>query len=299
MRVNIWLLRIVWAAVPIAAGGAVEAATGAWDAPTVRTLSVLLWAAWALGLLGLARPGLWTITGVRVLASLALAAAVAAAVQVGPTRPAVATALGVTAGAAVLAAAPAFARACLQATAYGSEERFPLRTPPALFLGILPAAAAVVGAGALAGPLLVAAGRGPVGVAVWAAGWAAAGWALGRLQRLAGRFVVLVPAGLVVVDPLSLTDPVLCTRDRLRRLRPFDPRRAPPEGAEDLRLGAGSGTLLVELDPPVEIPRRQRGRTELRRAAGLLVACATPVALCTRAAARRLPVGTPGHSVPP
>ncbi len=296
MRVNIWLLRIVWAAAPLAGGGTVEAVTAAWSAPTARTLSVLLWGAWTLGLLALARPGLWTITGVRVLASLALAAAVVAAVQVGPTRPAAAVAVGVFAGAVVLAATPAFARACLQATAYGSEERFPLRTPPALFLGILPVAAAVVGAGAFAGPLLVAAGRPLVGAAAWTAGWTAAGWVLGRLHRLAGRFVVLVPAGLVVVDPATLTDPVLCTRDRLRRVCPFDPRRTPPDGVEDLRLGAGSGTLLVELDPPTEIPRRDRGRTELRRAAGLLVACATPVALCTRAAARHLPVTTAGDA---
>lgn len=290
MRVNIWLLRIVWVTLPVAAGDAASSVVAGFARAPAITVQVVLWAGWGLGLVALAVPGPVTITAVRLLAWLGAGTTLVAGLGTDTPRRELLLALGTIGLAAVLSATPTFARACLQQVAYGTEERFPLRTPPALFLGILPAAVTLVGAGALAGPLLVASGHLGAGVPTWAAGWVAAGWTIRSLHTLAGRFLVLVPAGLVIADPLTLTDPVLCTRDRVGALTPLDPRRPPPPASLDLRLGAGSGSLLVEVDPPLETPVRVRRRVELRPAGGLIVACATPRALLAAAAAHRLPV---------
>lgn len=290
MRVNIWLLRIVWVALPVASGGVASSALASWERAPALAVHGALWAGWSLGLVTLAVPGPATVTAIRLLTWLGVSAGAVAWTATDVPAGELLAGLGPVGLAAAVAATPTFARACLQRIAYGTEERFPLRTPPALFLGILPAAVALVGTGTLAGPVLVASGHIGPGVPVWAAGWAAAAWTVRNLHALAGRFLVLVPAGLVVADPLTLTDPVLCTRDRLRALTPLDPRRPPPPASLDLRLGAGSGSLLVELDPPLEVPLRVRRRAELRPAERLVVACATPRALLGAAAARRLPV---------
>jgi hypothetical protein len=81
-----------------------------------------------------------------------------------------------------------------------------------------------------------------------------------------------VPAGLVIVDPMTLPDPVLLLRERIESLRAM-PRREPvPESALDLRLGARGGSAAMTLDRPTELLQTRRG---LRGAAA-----AHPTVLC-------------------
>jgi hypothetical protein len=70
---------------------------------------------------------------------------------------------------------------------------------------------------------------------------------------------VLVPAGLVIVDPMTLPDPVLFVRERIESLRAM-PRREPvPASALDLRLGARGGSATMTLDRPTELLQTRRG----------------------------------------
>ena len=89
--------------------------------------------------------------------------------------------------AAVLALSAPVAQAAGNAIAYGDEVRFPLRTPLSLFLGPVPLAVALIGAGVSVGPLLVADGRYVAGIPVTIVGFAVAfACSRGRCTRSRG-----------------------------------------------------------------------------------------------------------------
>jgi hypothetical protein len=222
---------------------------------------VLLWGAWAVALVALLAPRPVGLTIVRivapsfvVLAAVALVTGAAGVIEAG-------VALAATLVAGVLAlAVPAVAIACANGAAYGDEQRYPLRTPPSLWIGLLPLAPLIASAGVAAGALLLADGRIIAGIAALLVGVPAAAFAGRSLHALSRRWAVLVPAGLVLVDPLTLPDPVLFVRERIHSLRAMPHDEEAPTGALDLRLGASSDSMALMLDRPTEFLQARRGR---------------------------------------
>ena len=196
--------------------------------------------------------------------------------------------------AAALASGHDIASAAANALAYGNEQRFPLRVPPALFLGPLPIARLLVAAGVVAPVLLLADGEIVLGLAALLVGAALVVVLSRSLASLSRRWAVLVPAGFVVVDPLTLADPVLFLREHVRHLAP-EPPAAVPDGVLDLRLGAGAGSVSARFDEAIELTRASRGRhggatvttDEIR------VAVVRREEMLRLAAERRLPVRVP------
>jgi len=257
----LWLVRVAWASLPITAGPAAARALEDWSTPPRVLAEVLLWGAWAVALVALLAPRPVGLTIVRIVApSFALLAAVvfvtgAAEVVEG------AVALAATLVAAVLAlAVPAVAIACANSAAYGDERRYPLRIPPSLWIGLLPLAPLSTAAGLAAGALLLADGRIVAGIAALLVGLPAAAFAARSLHGLSRRWAVLVPAGLVLVDPLALPDPVLFLRERIHSLRAMPRDEGPPAGALDLRLGARADSMALILDRLTEFLQARRGR---------------------------------------
>jgi len=286
---NTWLLRAAWVSLPVTAGAALADALQPWSDETRVVATVLLWIAWALVLAALLVPRPVSATIARVGAPIAAGVAVLAAVWGDTSALAGTVAVVVTVVACALAVRGEFQRACAQGAAYGDEERFPLKVPPAIAFLILPVAIAIIGVGIATGPLLLADGR-------WIGGLATAiGLPLaavtGRLvHRVSLRWIVLVPAGLVVADPLTLTDPVLFPRDRIIGIGPADPGRRPPPDALDLRLGAAYGSCALLLTEEADIQRRVRNRGVAVRAGLILVAPAGASRLLERAGKRRIAV---------
>ncbi len=287
---SIWLLRVAWITLPVTAGRAAGDALAPWSVAPRVTAEVLLWLLWVVVLVATLAPRPTSLTAARTGVPLALATTVLAlATGRVTTLPAVA-ALSAALACAVLVARPGFARACAQGAAYGDEERFPVKVPPVLFLGILPLAVLAVGAGLASAPLLLAADRIVAGSAALVVGLPIAAALLRSLHLLSRRWVVLVPAGLVIADPMTLTDPVLFVREHILGLGPSDPTRRAPEDAADLRLGAAIGSLALLLDEDLDLLRR-RGRGTHRARCHLILV--TPVAsreLLDHAAALRIPV---------
>ena len=124
--------------------------------------SLILWAIWGAVLLASFAPRPLGLTALRVAAPLSVALALAAAPAAGPLK-ALAAVTG-TAIAAWLALTPAVGYRFVNGAAYGEERRYPLRVPPALLLGPVPLAGALMAAGGLAGPLLLADRRYVAGV---------------------------------------------------------------------------------------------------------------------------------------
>lgn len=288
------MLRAAWVTLPVTAGPAAAASLATWsDGPRVAG-AVLLWAAWAVGLLTTFAPRPVTLTTLRVIAPAFAIAAIVAAIDGEASTIASIGAVVATLVCAVLASGHDIGSAAANALAYGDEQRYPLRVPPALFLGPLPGARLLVMGGVVAPVVLLADGQIVVGLATLLVG-AALVYVLGRsLDALSRRWAVLVPAGFVVVDPLSLADPVLFLREHVRQMVPTPPSAA-PEGVLDLRYGAGAGSVSVYFDEEVDLTRSTRGRQggQTVSTAAIAVAVSRRDEMLRKAAERRLPVQFP------
>jgi hypothetical protein len=228
------------------------------DGPRVAC-TILLWLAWGVGLLATIAPRPPMLTALRVIAPAFAIGAVAVAIAGDASTIATVAALVATFVCALLASGHDIASAAANSIAYGDEQRYPLRVPPALFLGPLPAARLLVMASVVAPVLLLADGVIVLGVATLLVGAGLVVVLSRSLDSLSRRWAVLVPAGFVVVDPLTLADPVLFLREHVRELAPEAPAAA-PEGTLDLRLGAGAGSVSAHFDSAIDLTRAARGR---------------------------------------
>ena len=286
----LWALRIVWVTLPLTAGPAVSTALRAWaDAPEL-VAEVLLWVSWATGLLAALAPRPLSLTAVRVIAPAYVVVAIVAVVDGSPSTIASVGALVATVVALALASTHDLGLASANALAYGDEQRVLLRTPPALFLGPLPIARLVLAAAASVPLLLLADEQWVIGVITLVLA-VPAGIVLARaLHGLSRRWGVLVPAGFVIADPLTLSDPVLFLRERIMSMHAADAAPVPPD-VLDLRLGAGAGSVALVFDEAAELGRRAgRGASETVAARELRFSVARRDAFLSAAGARRIRV---------
>ncbi len=219
----------------------------------------LLWIAWGLALLATFAPRPIGLTALRTIAPAFAVFAIVSTISGKPSTIESIVAVIATLCASVLAAGHDIAIASVNSTSYGDEQRMPLKVPPALFLAPIPAARAAVVAGVAAGPLLLADGRVAAGVVVLVIGVPVVVVLLRALHGLSRRFAVLVPAGFVVVDPMTLADPILLVRERIAAMQAA-PATAAPDGVLDLRLGATAGSISLRFDEPAEVTTAGRAR---------------------------------------
>jgi hypothetical protein len=209
----VWAARIAWVLVAVFGGAAVAAAVDDRSTAVRWTATIGCWTIWAGVALALAIPSVRSLTTTRVAGPLAAAATIAAAIGGAPAVDLLALALPTFVAVAALLT-PEFALTCVQASAYGDEHRFPLRAPAAA------GAAAVIawfawGSAVTTGPLLLAARSWVAGGLVSVLAVAGLVFLLPRWHRLAQRWLVLVPAGLVVRDPVVLADTLMLRRNQI------------------------------------------------------------------------------------
>ncbi len=273
-NLGLWLARLAWAVLPVTTGGALSDAIHGFPIGPMRCAIVVAWAAWAAALLALFTPHPNGVTYVRIVAPLAIACAVLATSSTSAVGAGLA--IATTLLASLLSLSPIVSHAGANALAYGDELRFPLRIPTPLLLGPLPLGVAIVGAGALAGPFLLADSRIAVGIVATVAGLPLAAVTTRSIHALSRRWLVLVPAGIAIVDAFTLLDPVLLRRAEIARLGRVHGTEIAP-GTVDLRMGTLGGNVTIELHAPQKLGVR-RGR-----AAGALVDCNAIVLAAVRA----------------
>lgn len=245
-RVLLWVLRAAWATLPLTAGAALGAGLDGRSSAVQLTASMGLWAVWAVVLVATLGPHPITLTVVRVGAPGAVLAVVAGRPvdQAGTLALALAGAL-VAAGVAFL---PETAMPFVNGPAYPNERRFPLRVPAPLLLGPIALAWLVVVVVPAVGVLAIAAGAWVLGGVLVGLG-VPAGWVLARsLHALSRRWVVFVPAGLVLHDPLALADPVLFQKKVVESLH------LAPAGTDSLDLTKGAFGMALELVLKEKVP---------------------------------------------
>ncbi len=200
----VWAARLVWLAVAVVGGAAFGEALATHSRPVQLTGTIGLWAGWGVVAVGMLVPSVRSLTVIRAVVPAGAVVAVAAGLRAdGVASAAMCVALAVVATALVFSGE--FGEHLAQASAYGDERRFLLR-PPLGFLVPAVVSWCVLCACALVGPLALAAEGWVPGVVLTAAA-GALGWFLGRrFHRLSRRWLVLVPAGVVVHDHLVLAD---------------------------------------------------------------------------------------------
>ena len=272
-RVWVWAVRGWWAALPFTAGPVLADGLQETSAAWRTTASVGLWVLWGIVLAGalLAHPATWVL--VR-LAGLSAVAALVWAGLGGADWDEVALMAAVTGALAAVALSAPVGQVFVNGISYGDEVRLLLRPPAVLLAGPLPAAAVVTVGGVVSGPLLLAAEQWAWGGIVTTAGGAVAVLGGRSLYSLTRRWVVFVPAGLVLHDHLAVRDPVLMRRRAVAALEPA------PKSSDAVDLTQGAAGLLLELSLsqpiPLTPPTRRKSRTDEIQAGSILVAPSRP-----------------------
>lgn len=289
-----WPLRAAWLALAVLAAPALAGALDDASGPVQLTAGVGLWAGWLVALVAMLVPSTVSLTVVRVAGPAAVAATVVAALR-GPAGADDVAALVAGVAAAVAALTATTTDAFVDGSSYGNERRLALATPAALRFGPAPLAGALTVGLPAAAALAFASRQWALGVALSVAAAGVLRLTVPALHRLSRRWVVFVPAGLVVHDPVALAEPVLFRRAGVRRIGPVA-ADAGIEDALDLTGRAAGLVLEITLDEPTDLavpppgPRR-RGRPEVVRADRVLITPLRPGALLAEAQERRLPVG--------
>jgi hypothetical protein len=287
---GVWMARIAWFALPLTVGPALAAALGEASAPVQIVGATLAWIAWGTGLVAVLVPRTVGLTALRIGAPAALAVALWAAATNGEVGPAEIVAVAwAAAAAAVVLFVPAVADAFVDGSSYGPERRFVLRLPANLLLGPVELAWLAVAAGVVTGPLLLAARQWVAGAVAVAIGAPLVWLGLRALHQLSRRWVVYVPAGVVIHDPLALSDPVLFPK---RSVRSLGAAAVDSEGTTTDVSGRALGLVLeLRLGEPVEIGLAARAQAERKvETDRLLFTPARPGAVLTEAASRGFPV---------
>jgi hypothetical protein len=197
-------------------------AAGAWSigsaidgrSAAVRTTVMIgAWLLWGIGVVALVVPSTLGLTVTRMLSAVTCGAAVVSWIAgASPAAGAVFVACALIFG--LLAGGAEYGQRCVQASAYGDEQRFLLRAPAAFLPPVALACLAWVVA-VLSAPLLLAAGQWVVGTLVTIVAAALTWLLLPRFNALARRWFVVVPAGVVVHDQVVLSETLMVSRANL------------------------------------------------------------------------------------
>lgn len=283
----VWIARGAWVLVAIVGGAAVEGAVTDRSDAVRWAAGIGGWALWAIVMAALAVPAVRSLTAARIIAPLSIVVfAVTAVTGARALDLALLAVPAVVACAAIFTAE--FGRAFVQASSYGDEERLPLRFPvgagsAAVILWVLWAPAVVLG------PVLIAAQGFIVGGILTLIAAAGIVFLIPKWHRLARRWLVLVPAGLVVHDPVVLADTLMVRSDQLAgmRLAPADTEAA------DLTGPASGFAIEVQASETVTTvfaftPQEPNGRAI--HMTGFLISPSRPGEALRTAAARGVPV---------
>lgn len=285
----LWALRAAWLIAGVAAWSGLDALE--FDSATARLILLVAtgvgWLAVVLALAILSPTGL-TLIRLVIPLSIPMAAALLIAAGEPTTTPALVL-LAAGSVSTVLAMTAEIGGAAIQASAYGDEIRLGLR-PPFGYLVAALVAWVLWAATVLATALLVASQRW-VAAAVLAVAMiilGVIGWI--RWHLLARRWLVLVPVGLVVHDPLMLTDTIMIRRSELAGL---SLAAADGDRRIDLSGPATGGRVVIETLAPMPVvpaPSRRGQRPAAIETTTVAIAPSRPGRSITEAAQRRLPV---------
>lgn len=286
---SLWLLRLVWVLQPLAFVSLLSDAMSALGGPGRWVAAAVAWVAWAAVLLATLVPSTISLTTGRLAAPLSLG--VVAVCAAGPDV--AGWKLAVASAASILAVLVWFSGdiggALAEGSAYGAEQRFPLKPPvpylvPIAVFWLVMATASVIGVTLLANESWI------IGSLLVAVAFGLATFTGPRFHQLARRWLVVVPVGVVIHDPMLLVENALFRATELLAIH------LAPAGTEAADLTGGTSGVAVEivlreLDTVVKVGTRDQPTGVALHVRSVLVSPTRPGRALRAAAARNLPVG--------
>lgn len=285
-----WPFRALWLVLPVLAGPALADALADRSRAVQVVASTMAWIGWGGVLAASVVLRTVTLTVVRTVVPGAVLLCTWAAFASDELAWGLAG-IVVAVLATVAAFSPATADAFVDGSSYGDERRVALRVPMAMAVGPVPIAWMLAAAGVVTGPLLLAAEQWVAGGIALVVGLPVAVAAALRFHLLSRRWLVFVPAGVVVHDPIAMAEPVLLQRHLLRRIGPADADAVTRDGSLDLTGGAIGLALELRTAEPFKVGLRQgREVVETAGVPAVLVTPGRPATTLEIAAERKLPV---------
>lgn len=183
---------------------------------------------------------------------------------------------------------PQFGEEFINGASYGDEQRFPLRPPALILVGMIPVLWILSVLFPVAGILLIAADQWIVGVAMLLIGIVALWFAVPAMNRLTRRWAVLVPAGVTLVDEFALAEPMLFRTAAIRALGPAESEAE----LYDLTAQASGLAIGLELKSAAPIVPRPQGDDVASgvEVAGIMFCPTRPGAFVAAAKKRRIAI---------
>lgn len=206
-RTFVTMLRVLWVALAVVMGFAIASAGDEHSKAAAFASATGWWLVVAVVIVALVVPSALGLTLVRVIAPFTVVIAIAA-LALGASAIVGAVAVAVAAVVALVAMSGEVGEAMVQGSAYGKEHRLPLRPPAALLLPLV-VSWVVWAAAMLAAVLLLSAEQWLVGIVVTTLAFGLTWLLVTRSHRLSLRWLVLVPAGLVVHDPVVMGETLM------------------------------------------------------------------------------------------
>lgn len=288
-----WALIAVWLGVGVSGWASIHGALASHSTGLAWTVGFEAGIAWAATWVAILVPRITTLTAARIGVPVSVVAAAVAFAASGPIAWTSIFALTSIAAIAALAL-PTTIDAFVDGSSYGPERRFALRTPALTALVAVPPtwiAATMIAAV----PPLAVVGNLPAALAVGVCWVLVVRWAVRSLHLPARRWTVFVPAGVVLSDPLVLTDRVLFPRQNVEALGPA----LAETDATDLSRGTLGLALQMDLSVPFALPMIDRRDAAMREPSGertvttdrIVFSVLRPGALLETASQRRFTIG--------
>jgi hypothetical protein len=283
-----WAPAGTWLVVGVSGWWALATALEGRSASAVWALGVLVSATWVGVFVATLVPSSVSLTVVRWVSPLAPLVAIDALIaSADAAAGAVAVAVGVAHCA--LVATAEVGRAYVQTSAYGDEDRFPLRLPAKF---ALPLVVTWVVWGALVAVAVYSLADGAVwlGIVLTVVVAAVSLALLPRFHRLSKRWLVVLPGGVVLHDPVVLGETLMVTRANLAGMRLA---LADTEAADLTGPAAGHAVEVTvkEMVTALVPPSREHPNGRAMHVQSFLAAPTRPGQALATAAARRHPVG--------
>lgn len=237
---HLWAFRALFIGLPIGVAPAVSSALEAHSSSLTWLVAIALWLAWGLGLVALLVPNPLSLTAIRLLSLSALLAALVAAADDSPDTFAITWA----AATFIWSMNSIVGALYVDAASYGDERRFALRVPGQLLMGPIIFVTSMFFTGISVGPILLATEDWLVGVPATVVGFFLALQGFRILHQLSQRWLIFVPTGVVLVDPMQLNEPLRMHKNELDSLRIAEG----DSKAHDLSFGSLGKAIEISLD---------------------------------------------------
>jgi hypothetical protein len=212
-------MRVIWISLPLLCGPSLADSLNDFKLLLRTTVSISLWTFWVLILLSTLIATPISLAIIRIGAPAAAALSLWSALE---TSGSVSGIIGLAASAitACVALSAPLGDKFSDGASYGDERRFLLRAPGPVLLLLGPLAWLTSVAGLTVGPILLLNKNFLLGSLISLCGFPLAALASNAIYQLGKRWLVLVPAGILLHDHLSVGDPTLIPRNQLANFSP-------------------------------------------------------------------------------